>query len=272
MPESVQQAALSFEATVTSLMWAVGPAAVGGLAVLAGSTLPVVVIGVVAGAGVLAADRLHEPAPVAADPDQTASPWGRGWPAMLQEAAVMLAFGTVTTALPALLAGLRASADLAGPVLAGLALAGMVGGTVYGMRTWPGAYRTQTVVLLLALAAVLVAISATPLVAVVAALVVAAGLLQAPALTARAAGLQELLPPSQWAAGFSGLYAAGGLGFGVAGFLVAPLLETTGPRLALLGGGLLAAMIAVAAGLVEARIARQTPSTEDQTTVEGEAA
>lgn len=43
-------------------------------------------------------------------------------------------------------------------------------------------------------------------------LTILSGLAGAPALTARAAGRQELLPERVWATGFSGLYAAGGVG------------------------------------------------------------
>lgn len=48
-----------------------------------------------------------------------------------------------------------------------------------------------------------------PTAGLVGALVVLSGLAGTPALTARAAGVQQLLPEHAWAAGFSGLYAAG---------------------------------------------------------------
>jgi len=76
-----------------------------------------------------------------------------------------------------------------------------------------------------------------------------------PALTARGAGLQQLLPESQWSTGFSNLYAAGGIGFGLAGLLVAPLLAAVGADVALTACAVLAAVLALIGTLAEGRVA-----------------
>ena len=85
-------------------------------------------------------------------------------------------------------------------------------------------------------------------------LLLAAGSVGTPALTARASGLQELLPQRCWAPGFSGLYAAGGVGFGLAGFLSAAMLEWAGPREALMVCAAVAAAAPVIGGLTERRV------------------
>jgi MFS family permease len=143
--------------------------------------------------------------------------------------------------------------DLAGPLLAVFALAGIIGGLVYGSRPWPGAYRTQSAVLVLAVTAAIAAAAIAPTLAMVIIFVTVSGLFGTPALTARAAGVQQVLPESTWAVGFSALYAAGGLGFGLAGIITASLLESGGPRQALLACALLAALAAVVSGIGEQR-------------------
>jgi MFS family permease len=205
-----------------------------------------------AAAGAVAAGGLPDLTPVASGP-VTGGIWRRAWPAMVQEGVVLLLVGTAFSALPALLGSVGASADLAGLALAGFAAAGMVGGLIYGARSWPVSYRTQVILLVLALGLAIGAVALAPSVPVIVALIVAAGLAGTPALTARAAALQELLPESRWAAGFSALYAAGGVGFGAAGLLIAPWLISTSPRLAFAAAAGVAVVAVVLAGVAEAR-------------------
>jgi MFS family permease len=252
VPPETTQAALSMEATITALMWALGPALVAVLVVLAGPIAPLFVTALLAGAGALAARRLPDPGRAEAR-ELRGSVWNQAWPAMVQEGAVLLMIGTAYATLPALLESVGAASDLAGPALAGLAVAGIAGGLIYGMRTWPGTYRAQVVVLVVVTSGLIAAVAVAPGAAAIIALVVAAGLFETPALTARAAALQEQLPESRWAAGFSGLYAAGGAGFAGAGLVIAPLLIAADPRLAFVLAAFVALSAALLAGWIEAR-------------------
>lgn len=254
-PPERTQAALSLEGTITALMWAVGPALVAALAVIGDATWPVLATAALAGAGTLASRRMPDLEP-ADGGEETAGVWRQAWPAMVQEGAVLLLVGTAYATLPALLLSADASSDLAGPALGGFALAGIVGGLLYGTRPWPAPYRVQVVALVLGLSAAIGAVALAPSPPVIILLVVVAGFAGTPALTARAAALQELLPESRWAAGFSGLYAAGGIGFGAAGLLIAPLLVSADPRLAFAAAAAVAASAVVLTGLAEARAAR----------------
>ncbi len=244
--------ALSLEATMTAVMWAIGPALVAGLAVVAGAAVTVVVTGLIALAGVVAAAALVDPGRVR-ETGRAPSVWRRSWPAMLHECAVLLVVGAVFTALPPLLAGLGGDPGLSGLVLGGFAAAGIVGGVVYGARRWSAPYRVQITVLILALCASLAAGAWAGDVLPVVLLVLVGGLFSTPALTARGAGLQELLPESRWSAGFSTLYAAGGIGFGVAGLVVAPLLVVAGGRVALAVCAGVAAVMTVVGTVAENR-------------------
>jgi MFS family permease len=150
----VHTAALSLEATTTTLLWAVGPALVGLIAALAGPGWPIVVVGLVAALGTVAASVLRDPGPgEPGDAHAEVRVWRRSWPAMLHEGAVLMCVGAAYTALPPLLAVLGADPDLSGPVLGLFAVVGIVGGLAYGGRAWRGSFAAQSVVLVLAVAA-----------------------------------------------------------------------------------------------------------------------
>lgn len=251
---ATHHAALSLESTLTTLLWAVGPAVVGLVTLVAGAGWTVVLVAAIAAAGALAAGTLTDPGPATGAPEAAVRVWRRTWPALLQEGAVMVCVGAAYTGLPGLLESVGTDGEVAGPVLAVFALAGLAGGLAYGSRSWPGAYRTQSTVLVLAVTAVLGLAVVAPTAGLVGALVVLSGLAGTPALTARAAGVQQLLPEHAWAAGFSGLYAAGGVGFGVAGIVVAGLLDGAGVRAALLACVAVAVVATVVGAVAEARV------------------
>jgi hypothetical protein len=251
---ATHHAALSLESTLTTLLWAVGPAVVGLVTLVAGAGWTVVLVAAIAAAGAVAAGTLTDPGPATGALAAPVRVWRRTWPALLQEGAVMVCVGAAYTGLPGLLESVGTDGAVAGPVLAVFALAGLAGGLAYGSRSWPGAYRTQSTVLVLAVTAVLGLAVVAPTAGLVGALVVLSGLAGTPALTARAAGVQQLLPEHAWAAGFSGLYAAGGVGFGVAGIVVAGLMDGAGVRVALLACVAVAAVATVVGAVAEARI------------------
>jgi MFS family permease len=253
---SAHHAALSLEATLTTLLWAIGPAIVGLIALVSGQVWPILVIAAIAAVGALGSVVLKDTG--RARDEDGAKPadvrvWRLSWPALFQEGAVMLCVGAAYTGLPSLLELVGTDAGIAGPVLAVFAVAGLIGGLVYGSRKWPGAYRSQSFVLVIAVTVVVAAAVVSPTAATIIALMILSGLAGTPALTARAAGMQELLPERVWATGFSGLYAAGGVGFGVAGLVVAALLEPIGIRGSLLVCVAIAALAAVVSGVAEAR-------------------
>ncbi len=253
---SVHQAALSLEATTTTLLWAVGPAIVAGLASVSGPLAPMVLIAGIALVGSVLALAIRDSGPSADDESthQGGRVIARIWPALLQEGAVLLCVGAAYTALPPLLAETSVNPDWAGPLLAGFAAAGIIGGLAYGTRKWPGAYRTHSAVLVLALTLAM-ALAAAPLgLAALVVFMLLAGLVGTPALTARAAGVQQLLPESRWATGFSALYASGGVGFGVAGAVTAGLVDSTSARAALACSALLAATVVVISFIAERRM------------------
>ncbi|MFI6295393.1 hypothetical protein ACIBEJ_27635 [Nonomuraea sp. NPDC050790] len=229
-PPEHRVAALSLESAASTTVWTVAPALVALLAAL-DARLPILLMVAVAAAGALAGRRLLDPPRTATG--HPARVWRVSWPAMAYDGAMMFAFGAVSLALPLLLTAHGAGAALSGPVLTAYTLAGIGGGLLYGARAWPGTPLAQAALLSAGIGLALGAAALVPVLGLVVALFAVAGLMQTPALTARAVSLQDRLPESQWAVGFSGMYAAGGLGYGAAGMTVAWLVERVGAQSAI---------------------------------------
>ncbi|MFI6388153.1 hypothetical protein [Nonomuraea sp. NPDC050540] len=242
--------ALSLESVAGTTVWTVAPAVVALLAVV-DARLPILLMAAVAAAGALAGRRLLDPPRTATA--HRARLWRISWPAMAYDGAMMFAFGAVSLALPVLLAAHDADAALAGPVLTAYTLAGIGGGLLYGARAWPGTPPAQAALLSAGIGLALGAATLVPVLGLVVALFAVAGLLQTPALTARAVSLQDRLPESQWAVGFSGMYAAGGLGYGAAGMTVAWLVERVGAQPAIGLCVALSTLVALGSSVAERR-------------------
>ncbi|MFD9947575.1 hypothetical protein ACFWYW_06880 [Nonomuraea sp. NPDC059023] len=242
--------ALSLESAASTTVWTVAPAVVALLAVV-DARLPILLMAAVAAAGALAGRRLLDPPRTTTA--HRARLWRISWPAMAYDGAMMFAFGAVSLALPVLLATHDAGAALAGPVLTAYTLAGIGGGLLYGSRAWPGTPLAQAALLSAGIGLALGAAALVPVLGLVVALFAVAGLLQTPALTARAVSLQDRLPESQWAVGFSGMYAAGGLGYGAAGMTVAWLVERVGAQPAIGLCVALSTLVALGSSVAERR-------------------
>ena len=112
-------------------------------------------------------------------------------------AVVLAAFGTaigiVQVLLPAF-ADERGSAEAGGLLLALLSGGSLIGGLVYGGRSWPGAPNRRLAVLMLALAAGWALLAAVPSTAVLAVLLVGCGTLLAPTATTASTLLDRVAP------------------------------------------------------------------------------
>ncbi len=134
--------------------------------------------------------------------------------------------------LPALLVSLGAPAATAGLLLGLLAVASATGGLVYGVRVdrWPGTPASRAPLLLGLLGVLLLPLGIVPTVPLAALVLALAGLLLAPLVGLCTSLLQQVLPTTQRAEGFSLLYAASGLGYGGGSLLIALLLRPLGPQ------------------------------------------
>ncbi|PAU75546.1 hypothetical protein CK498_16595 [Halomonas salipaludis] len=247
VPVSSRQAALSFEEAISAIIWSVGPMLVAGLIVVGTPSWPTLALGVAAVLGAVAA--LGLPA-VTHDRRGTSGTKGvirKIWPSITQDAATMFTLGSATVALPALLTDMGASEALPGFILGTAAAAGVAGGLIYGLRRWP-AQRIHASALVIVYCFVTATLALVPEWYLVAAIFVFAGLIEVPTLVSRALLVQEDLGESQWAFGFSAVYSGDGIGYGLAGILVAALLSSVGPAFAI-------GVCALAAGLLSAAAA-----------------
>jgi MFS family permease len=229
MPRPLLHQAMSLDTTLLELAWTVAPAAVAGLVALGDPRLAVTAMALLAAASALTSVRLHT-APTHAHTDRTTQRSSHR--TLLRAAAPSLALGIVggfaggclDTGVPPSLDTVGSPASLAGVLFTGYSITSVLGGLMYGLRSWPGRIHRQAALFLALLCAALLPSALVPSLPVIAISVIAAGLFAAPQITARALTLQRDLPESAWSAGFSSLYAANGAGYGLAGFAVAAML------------------------------------------------
>ncbi|MEV0118732.1 MFS transporter [Streptomyces sp. NPDC050844] len=239
VPEHAAAQALSAESVLTFSVWAVSPAAVTGLALGVAPQLPLVLAAVLMASSVAGLWML--PAGWRSDENDRGGEsmvriMVRAWPVYVTGAASLSLLALAELVLPALLEQRGIEVGWAGPLLAGLAIGSAVGSVVYGLRSWPGRLRTQSMVLMFAVSGVVAVVALMPSTGLIAAGLAVAGLLQAGAMLTRNLTLREVLPPSALAAGYSVMYAAVGAGYAASGSLAGGLLTVVAPSTAILAG------------------------------------
>ncbi|MFD5701745.1 MFS transporter, partial [Streptomyces lasiicapitis] len=256
VPEKSVPQAMSAESVLIFLIWAVAPAAVTGLALGVSPGLPLLLAAVLMALSVAGLWLL----PVGWQADESDRDgesmlriMARAWPVYVTGAASLSLLALAELVLPALLEQRSISVGMAGPLLAGLAVGSAVGSFVYGLRTWPGRLRTQSLVLMLAVSGCLAVVALLPTAAWIAAGLAVAGVLQAGAMLTRNLTLREVLPPSALAAGYSVMYAAIGAGYAASGSLAGGLLSVTTPSTAILAGVGLSLVLTLVGALAEVR-------------------
>ncbi|MFJ8692445.1 MFS transporter [Streptomyces roseolilacinus] len=234
-PREHLHTALSLESTLNMAVWAASPALVSALALGVAPQAPFLLAAVAALAATASLWLL---------PDRTgAADGGRraplkrlltAWPVYLTSVAAMYLLAGVELTLPALLEHRDLPVAHSGPILTGFALASILGGLVYGARTWPGTVERQGTLLLLVMIAGVAATAFAPTWPVIAGLLALTGLLQAAVLITRNLTLRERLPADLHPVGYSVLYAGSGIGYGVSAAATGLLLASTTPVTAVL--------------------------------------
>jgi MFS family permease len=203
------------------------PAIAGAIIALVSPSAAVVVAAAVSVGGALAFSLTHAARRWRGEPHDV------GWlgpleaPGMRVTLAVLTLFGVavgvIQVAAPAFMAE-RGSAEAGGLLLAALSGGSLLGGIVYGARTWPGAPRLQLIALMAGLAGAfcLLALAGVPM--VLAALLLLAGLLLAPTTVVGSALLDRVAPPGTATEAFTvmvmGIVAGTAIGNGVGGAIV----------------------------------------------------
>lgn len=222
--------ALSLESTLNMAVWAASPALVSVLALGAAPQIPFLLATLATLAATASLWLL---------PDKTGAT-GEGqraplkqaltaWPVYLTSIAAMYLLASIELTLPALLEHRDLPVAYSGPILTGFALASVVGGLVYGARTWPGRVERQSAVLLLVMIAGVAATALASTWPAIAGLLALTGLLQAVVLITRNLTLREQLPADLHPVGYSALYAGSGIGYGLSAASTGLLLTATTP-------------------------------------------
>lgn len=267
-PTAQRSTALSLESSLGQTVWALGPSLVSLLYTLSSAQAVLVVMAVIAVAPTFFAHRIPHtkitPGTGAeqAPPMRTIDVLRLAWPTALLSATVMSLIGTVDVLLPARLDNVRASAAWAGPVMAVFAVGSVIAALLYGSRRWPGTPRSQTLFLLPAISLAFAIPGATSQPVLFAAAFALGGLLYSPLMVIRNLALQQALPQTAWATGFSTLYAAAGLGYGIAGILSSALLSVTDAGTAFLACTAITLVVGTTSLLGE-RLRRTTTAPDD---------
>ncbi|CAL9639635.1 hypothetical protein SUDANB120_06303 (plasmid) [Streptomyces sp. enrichment culture] len=260
VPEESVPRALSAEAVLTQITWAAAPAVVVLLALQVFPGAPLVLAAVLAAAACPLLLLLPEPAAAAPGKGHTGRPMTRtllaGWPVYLTSAAAMAMLATAELVLPALLEDRGIALGWSGILLAGFALASALGAFCYGLRTWPGGVRVQSLVLLAATAGCVALVTVLPGLPGIAVALAAAGVLQSGVMVSRSLSLRDRLPEHAHAAGYSMMYAVQGAGYSLTASLSALVLRVADASTAILGGVVVAVVITAVSALAERRPTR----------------
>ncbi|TWF93845.1 MFS transporter [Saccharopolyspora dendranthemae] len=255
--------ALSAEAMLTQITWAVAPALVVLLALQVHPGAPLVLCALLAllAGGLLL--RLHEPATQSTAtraPTSMSRAVMAGWPVYLTSAAAMAMLATAELVLPALLEDRAIAVGWSGPLLAAFALASAFGAFCYGLRRWPGAVEAQSLVFLTATACCVTLIVLLPGVAGIAVGLMLAGVFQAGVMVTRNLSLRQQLPEQAHAAAYSMMYAVQGAGYSLTATLSAVALQVATPATAVIGGVAVTLVITAICAVAERRSLRAPES------------
>ena len=157
-----------------------------------------------------------------------------------------LAFGIVQVAVPAFAAE-HGSAETGGVLLAALSAGSLVGGLVYGARAWPGSPARRLAALMLALGAGIALLAVARSDAMLAVLLLLAGLLLAPATVVGSTLLDTVAPPGTVTEAFSVMVMAIVAGTAAGNALGGALVDAVSYEATVLTAGGLAALGALCA-------------------------
>jgi len=258
LPELLIVKALSAESFLVFGVWTAAPALTVVLALNVAASGPFVLAAVCMGAAAVGLRAL--PAGWETDSGDRegaslAQALGRAWPVYVTGAAGASLVALAELALPALLKQRGIGLGWAGPLLAGFALASVLGAALYGARgRWPGSVRAQSLVLLLGVTACVTLAATVPSLAWIAGTLVVAGLLQSGVQLTRNLSLRACLPRSAHAAGYSMLYAAGGVGYAVSAIMAGAVQSAASASAAILAGAALTLLLTVISAVAELRV------------------
>ena len=259
--------ALSLESSLNMAVWAASPALVAVAALQYSATLPFFAG---AASALLAAAAVFLLPEKAGRPAETGHPrsapreLASAWPIYVTSAAAMYLLATVELTLPALLEQRDHPVSYSGPMLTSFALASILGGIIYGLRTWPGSPEKQSTVLLILTVALVSVVALSSSILAISSYLLLAGFLQAIVFIARNLSLRRALTADLHPVGYSILYAGSGIGYAVSAAATGLLLVYFQPsHVVLTAAGVTLMLTAVAVG-GRTRAAQETNGLKQQ--------
>jgi hypothetical protein len=272
IPDTLIVKALSAESVFSFTLWTTAPALTVGLALGVAASVPLLLAAALmasAAVGMRALPAAWKTDSGDREGASMARTLARAWPIYVTGAAMAALPALTELALPALLGQRAIGVGWAGPLLAGFSIASALGAALYGARGhWPGSLRIQSLALLLGVTACVTLTATLPSLAWIAGSLLLAGLLESGVMVSRNLSLRETLPPSAHAAGYSVLYAAGGVGYAASAALAGAVESAASPSAAILAGVGLTLLLTAASALGELaphRPNRAHPAPESRT-------
>ncbi|MFE0020204.1 MFS transporter [Amycolatopsis sp. NPDC059021] len=256
VPERDAPKVLSAEAVLNGLVWAAAPALVAVLALQAGPGVPMA-LGAVLDVAAVALVFLLPELTVTDDAESAQHTGSRArtlvsaWPIYLTAAASMAMVSTMELVLPALLESKGIPVATVAPLLVVFWVGSVVGGFLYGRRTWPGTVRAQGFVVLLITITAISLVAVLPGVVAIGATLAVGGIFQSCVLVTRNLSLRRRLPAAAHTAGYAIMYATTGVGYSIVAVTAALVMAHASPTVAILGGGVISVVIVLASGLAE---------------------
>lgn len=258
VPEEDVAKVLSAEVVLKGGIWAGAPVLVAALALGAGPAVPMVactVLNVIA-IGLIV---LFLPEGRAEAAEQTQSLGMRptlrllatAWPIYLTAAASMSMVATIELVLPALVETRGLPVGVVAPLLVAFWVSGVVGGYLYGRRTWPGGVRAQSLFFLVITTFALSLVAVLPGALGIGIALVVGGAFQSCVLVTRNLSLRERLPARTHTAGYAIMYATTGIGYSLVAGASALAITYLSPAAAILGGGVITLLLVLASGFAE---------------------
>jgi MFS family permease len=232
-----RNAAFALEAVLTEVYFIAGPLLTGAIVAVASPSAAVIVSAVltVAGTTAFATSRSSRQWRAAGSKRTLAGPLaGPGMRTLILSIVPMgLAFGTLEVAMPAF-ATSHGDPAAAGILLGALAVGSLIGGLVYGTRSWGGSLAQRFLLLEALFGAGMAPLLLAGTIPVMVLLVGLAGLTLAPVTACVFALIEEVAPPGTTTEAFSWLFTANMTGAAAGAAAAGALIPSSGIRAALL--------------------------------------
>lgn len=252
----LKAAAFAYESIAVDLVFIAGPSIVAVLTAVANAGIALIVAAVATAAGCLLVAASPHAAP--SPPSEHRAQHERHWLGPLRSGAVLgllpvgfLLMGSITVIEVSLVsfADHRGAPGLAGVLIAVLSVGGVAGGLYWGARKQPGTNAGQLLVLLGALALGWGLLASSDVPWLLGALLVLAGLVLNPAITAQFSTMDDVAPPQAITESFGWLNATASAGAAAGASVVGLLVTERAEPGFLLAAGMCAAGCLIAAAL-----------------------